>query len=103
MKRLIERNQPLARAVLCLLLMFPGFLALTSCETTREVLAPPAPAWVNASRKVHDAIAPQFKTYVDQDPTIDMETRNLWHGLLGDWLIMIEQAEAAQAVSGAGE
>jgi hypothetical protein len=57
----------------------------------------PARAWVDASRAVHDVIAPRFTIYLELDTTLDPVTRANLERTLTDWDFMIRQAEAAIA------
>lgn len=57
----------------------------------------PARAWVEASRAVHDVVAPRFTTYLQADTTLDPVTRANLERTVSDWEFMIRQAEAVLA------
>jgi hypothetical protein len=99
MHALYARNRSILRPVLGLLLLVLPLCLAISCEAT-TALQPPAPAWVHSARATHDVLAPRFAAYIDADATLAPDERQDLHNLLSDWLLNIEQSEAAISAVG---
>lgn len=83
----------------------------TGCTAPGPGAQLPSRAWVDASRAVHDVVAPRFQSYVMADATLDDATRQVLLRTVSDWEFMIRQGElatkplppAAPAATGAGQ
>lgn len=82
--------------VVCLSLAILGPMSglLTSC-TSQGLAQQPSRAWVEASRAVHDVVAPRFQAYVVADATLDDATRQVLLRTVSDWEFLIRQGELA--------
>lgn len=65
---------------------------LSSCEAAG--LRPDA-AFVKASRLIHDSIAVDYVSYVQQDQVLSQEQKANRVNAIGDWEFMLRQAEKA--------
>lgn len=70
----MKRNRCLLFVLLALCL-----LLLPSCK------AGPDPTFVEASRATHDAVAPEYRRYVDADQALTPEQRTRRHASIDRW------------------
>lgn len=70
--------------------------SLSACESAG--LRPDA-SFVKATRLMHDAIALDYVSYVQQDESLTPEQRQNRVNAVGDWEFLIRQAEKNLAVS----
>jgi len=90
-----NRSAPLGFPFLFVLLLLVA-LSVTlgfSCKST-QALESPKRAWVDASRKIHDVLAPRLQTYLAADDQLDPITRDTLLRTIGDWEFLIRQGEA---------
>lgn len=65
---------------------FGLFLLLTLCLLLLpSCAAGPDPTFVAASRATHDAVAPEYRRYVDADQTLTPEQRTRRHASIDRW------------------
>jgi len=84
-------------------ILFLLLLAAVLPSCAAGSLSNPAAEWVQASRAVHDVIAPRFAAYVEADADLEEVERAQLLGLVGDWELMVRTAEDAIADDGGGE
>jgi hypothetical protein len=65
---------------------------LASCQTPKAIEQPQR-AWIDASRKVYEVVAPRFQTYVMHDDTLDQVTKDQLLKTVSDWEFMVRQGE----------
>lgn len=50
-------------------------------------------AWVEADRRTHDCLAPEYRAYVDRDPALTEEQRERRRRVLDAWRRRLEEFE----------
>jgi hypothetical protein len=82
------RARALAPALLAL-----GALAASSSGGCAALTGPGGP-YVAADRATFDAVAPEYRAYVDHDPALDAEQRQRRHRTIDLWRLRIDDAQA---------
>lgn len=75
-----------------MLLLLPLLLAAPGCA----VLAAPQGPYVASDRATYDAIAPEYRAYVANDPNLDPDQRARRERTLDTWRARLEDAEQRQ-------
>lgn len=83
------KTRRLLAFVLCLL---PLLVVMAGCESLKNVSA----AYVNADRATYEAIAPEYREYVANDPGLTPEQQQRRYRTIYTWKLRYESGQRSQ-------